>query len=386
MSYTQRPYRGETDLPAMLALKQLCTTPQNVYDRPTTGEMRQLFTPFLERTAHANDQQSRAEAFRGMSSESRHRALTQRLTALWEDAGGQLVAYALIAQPGSSLTFQVHQKAQGQGLEEDILTWGLAQMQAMVHVRGFPRELWCRCHAIEQAKQNLLEAAGFLPLSERDLRLVHPLATPLSPISLPQGSALKRGVTQPELDAYQKLHQAVFEGTSMGMDYYESSTYQPDLAPLRGWANRTLRGVLPLPTQMGYRPAGRSPRWGGGRHRHPPSISGTGTGTSTPAHRAQPDASPWRHQCLFGNTGAKCAGPAPVHLGRLHPSFHLAMVHQNGGPFLSERWSETEPVKKWPHHFTVRRQNRSSGIASRWQCGRQQLCCLLIALERSFVC
>ncbi len=56
-----------------------------------------------------------------MSQEQRHRALTQRLTTLWENASGQLVAYALIAQPASTLTFQVHPKAQGQGLEADVL-------------------------------------------------------------------------------------------------------------------------------------------------------------------------------------------------------------------------------------------------------------------------
>ena len=100
MNSTQRPYRGEVDLPAILALSQLCTTPQNVYDRPTTSDLHQLFTPFMELTTHANDRQSWQEAIGGMSSEDRYRALTQRLTALWEDASGQLVAYALIAQPG----------------------------------------------------------------------------------------------------------------------------------------------------------------------------------------------------------------------------------------------------------------------------------------------
>lgn len=88
MNFTQRPYRGEVDLPAMLALKQLCTTPQNVYDRPTTSDLRRLFTPFIELTARANDKPSWQEALRDMSSENRHRALTQRFTALWEDANG----------------------------------------------------------------------------------------------------------------------------------------------------------------------------------------------------------------------------------------------------------------------------------------------------------
>src|SRR5437868_1445856 len=113
MNYTQCPYHGEADLPAMLALKQLCTTPQNLYDRPTTGEMRRLLAPSSELTTRTSEKPSWQEAIRGMPPEHRYRALTQRLTALWEDASGQLVAYALIAQPGSSLTFQVHPQARG---------------------------------------------------------------------------------------------------------------------------------------------------------------------------------------------------------------------------------------------------------------------------------
>jgi mycothiol synthase len=229
MSYTQRAYRSEIDLPSMLALKQLCTTPQNVYDRPTTGEMRWLFVPCIESTAHAKEKQSWQEALRGMSSEDRHRALTQRFTALWEDANGQLVACALIAQPGCSLTFQVHPQAQGQGIEAEILAWGLAQTQLIAQARDVSRDLWCRCHEGEQERRHLLEAAGFLPIFEPDLRLVHALAQQVPPVSLPAGFSLKLGIEQEEFGAYQELHQAVFDGTGMGMDYHESSAYQPEL-------------------------------------------------------------------------------------------------------------------------------------------------------------
>jgi mycothiol synthase len=228
MHSTQRPYHGEADLPAVLALKQLCTTPENLYDRPTTGEMRRLLAPLAEPTTRTSEEQFGAETL-GMSQEQRQRVLTQRLTALWEDASGQLVAYALIAQPGSSLTFQVHPEAQGLGLEAEALDWGLAQMQLIAQARGAPRDLWCRCHAVEQGRRSLLEAGGFHPLFEPDLRLVHPLATPLPPVALPEGFSLKRGVTPPEFGAYQELHQAVFDGMSMNMDEHESSAYLGEL-------------------------------------------------------------------------------------------------------------------------------------------------------------
>jgi ribosomal protein S18 acetylase RimI-like enzyme len=191
--------------------------------------MRRLLAPLAEPTTRTIEMHSRAEGLLGMSQEQRHRALTQRLTALWEDARGQLVAYALIAQPGSSLDFQVHPEAQGQGIEETILAWGLAQMQLIAQARGTPCDLWCRCHAAEQERRSLLEAAGFHPLFEPDLRLVHPLTAPLPPVALPQGFSLKRGVTPLEFDAYQELHQAAFDGMGINMDNHESSAYQGEL-------------------------------------------------------------------------------------------------------------------------------------------------------------
>jgi hypothetical protein len=42
MKDIQRSYNSEADLPAVLALKQVCTTAQNIYDRPTTSDLRRL--------------------------------------------------------------------------------------------------------------------------------------------------------------------------------------------------------------------------------------------------------------------------------------------------------------------------------------------------------
>ncbi len=95
----------------------------------------------MELTARANDKPSWQEALWGISSENKHRALTQRFTALWEDANGQLVACALIAQPGCNLTFQVQSQAQGQDIETNIMAWGLAQTQFIAQARGSRPEL-----------------------------------------------------------------------------------------------------------------------------------------------------------------------------------------------------------------------------------------------------
>jgi mycothiol synthase len=229
MKPIRRSYNSKTDLDAALALKQVCTTPQNIFDRPTVSDLRKLLAPIAESLALTSDKTTWQEALQGMSLESRHRAATQRLTALWEDVRSQLIAFALMIQPGCILTFQIHPEVQGQGLEAEILAWGLEQTRAFVQARGGTRELWCRCHESEHEYRSALEAAGFSPFPERDLRLIHSLASPLHPTSLAEGFSLKLGVTMSELNAYQELHQAVFDGMSMGMEYYQSSAYQPEL-------------------------------------------------------------------------------------------------------------------------------------------------------------
>jgi hypothetical protein len=42
MNSTRRPHNSESDLTAILALSQVCTTPQTLYDRPTTSDLRRL--------------------------------------------------------------------------------------------------------------------------------------------------------------------------------------------------------------------------------------------------------------------------------------------------------------------------------------------------------
>jgi hypothetical protein len=132
MKPIRRSYNGQTDLDAVLALKQVCTTPQNIYDRPTVSDLRMLPAPIAESISFTNEKSSWQEALQGMSPESRHRAATQRLTVLWEDVINQLLAYALITQPGCGLTFQLHSEVQGQSLEAEILEWGFEQTQAIV--------------------------------------------------------------------------------------------------------------------------------------------------------------------------------------------------------------------------------------------------------------
>src|SRR6266699_5410373 len=227
MTIHMRPYAGAADLQRILDLKRTCTTPENRYDTPIFSELRALLAPLPQDPAAGRppweDEQGRA---------IRHlhrRALAQQATMLWEENDDRLLAYALVAPPSTVLTFQVHPQARDSGLETQILTWAIAGAQEQARRRGRTFSLWCRCHEHETKRRVLLEGADFKPLPARDLRLVRSLDIPLPAAHFPAGFLLRHGVYEEELEHYQELHQAVFDGISMGLDYHQSPAYEPDL-------------------------------------------------------------------------------------------------------------------------------------------------------------
>src|SRR6266849_2363187 len=136
MTIHMPPYAGAADIQAILALKRVCTTAQNMYDAPTVSDLRALLAPLTPDPTAARPPWEDAQ---GKVKRHLHRqAMTQRATALWEEADGQLLAYALFAFPGTILTFQVHSHAQGSGLETEILGWAMGRMCEVAQARGKP--------------------------------------------------------------------------------------------------------------------------------------------------------------------------------------------------------------------------------------------------------
>ena len=227
MTIHMRPYAGAADLQRILELKRACTTPENRYDAPTLSELRALLAPLPQGPAAERppweDEQGR------VIGHLYRRARTQQATMLWVKTDGTPVAYALIAPPSTVLTFQVHPQARGRGLKAQILAWAIAGAQEQARQRGKTFSLWCRCHESETERRALLEGAGFRPLPAQDLRLVRPLEIPLPVAHLPAGFVLRGGVYGEELEKYQELHRAVFDGIGMGLDYHQSPAYEPDL-------------------------------------------------------------------------------------------------------------------------------------------------------------
>src|SRR5260370_10155906 len=222
-----RPFAGAADLQRILELKRDCTTPENRYDAPTLSQLRALLAPLPQDPAAERppweDEQGR------VIGHLYRRARTQQATMLWVEVDGTLVAYALIAPPSTALTFQVHPQARGRGLEAQILAWAIKRAQEQARRRERTFSLWCRCYEHETERRAFLEEVGFRSIPAGDLRLVRSLDIPLPATHLPAGFVLRGGVHEEELEPYQELHRAVFDGISMGLDYHQSPAYEPDL-------------------------------------------------------------------------------------------------------------------------------------------------------------
>src|SRR5262249_4197443 len=142
----------------------------------------------------------------------------------WETDTGEAVAYAVI--PGTT-----------------SLGWGIVPpWRTIPHIRTllaweynhlreegrFPF-LMVRCHETDTDLHTALDLEGFHPQPYQDVYLTCSLSPALVAPVLPAGFRLQAGVTVAEHARYQHLHQAVFDGMSMGMDEHFAAAYQPDL-------------------------------------------------------------------------------------------------------------------------------------------------------------
>jgi len=226
MTIRMRQYAGLTDLQPIIDIKIACTTAENIYDYPTVSDLGELLAPIQSEKTPMGA--SWEEEERTLNGDRYRRAMTQQATALWEDEG-QIVAYALFAFPSTVLVSQVHPSTRGSGIETQILAWGIERIHTAREERGRHLSLWCRCHESETERRAFLEDALFEPQPWRDLRMIRSLDHPVPDTTLPPGFLLRLGVSEEELERYQDLHRAVFDGTSMGLDYHRSRAYQPDL-------------------------------------------------------------------------------------------------------------------------------------------------------------
>jgi ribosomal protein S18 acetylase RimI-like enzyme len=155
--------------------------------------------------------------------------------ALWEDANGRVLAWAVFQSPFWSIDYAVHPLAPPNTLHT-ILAWVDQRAQA-IQDTPFARPIWFINGFTGHAHGQVLEDAGFH--SQADVGedswtkvLFQRGATPLpAHRPLPEGFRIRSLNGHAEVDTYVALHRAVFQSESMTSGWRHRTVAHPDYLP-----------------------------------------------------------------------------------------------------------------------------------------------------------
>ncbi len=205
MSFTTRPYRGETDKAAVLALRRRCTTPENVTDYPSLTDLHELLHP-LKTEEHAH-------------------------IRLWEDQTSQVVAYDQVLFPYCNLYFFIDPVCQQMSLAQEIIAYACAAVRHFNQEHGEARTLDASCRDTDEQRLDLLLSAGFERTPDETPILVRSLREPFPEPQLPPGFHLRHVAGEHEVEQCVELHRAAFGTINMTVAGRLSIMQEPDYNP-----------------------------------------------------------------------------------------------------------------------------------------------------------
>ena len=155
--------------------------------------------------------------------------------SLWQDADGQVLAWAVLQSPFWSIDYAIHPAAPPDALDQ-ILTWADQRVHAM-HDTPFARPMWLINGFKGHQHEEILEAFGFH--SQADVGedswtkvFFQRNALPVSKQQpLPDGFHIRPLGGSAEVDAYVALHRAVFQSESMTTAWRHRTLAHPDYVP-----------------------------------------------------------------------------------------------------------------------------------------------------------
>ena len=205
MSIAQRPFAGETDIQAMIALAR----------RFPAEHLRVVDLPYRF-SSWALDNPDNA--------------------ALWADAGGQLLAWAVMQTPFWAIDITCHPDAE-EDLHPCILDWADRRARDILHT-PYGRPVWfVNVFADQAIRIRHLEAAGFAAQTDvgedswTKVFMLHSGETPVDERDLPPGFVLRPLAGQREVDAYVELQRAVFGSNNMTAEWRARTLRRPEYVP-----------------------------------------------------------------------------------------------------------------------------------------------------------
>jgi mycothiol synthase len=205
MPTSMRPYYGESDTPAVLALRRRCTTPENVTDYPSLTDLHELLNP-LRSQQHTS-------------------------IRLWEDETGLIVAYAHVHFPYCNLYFLIDPAYWQTSIKEEIITYACEVMHRFNQENGEERTLDANCRDTDEQKLHFLLRAGFVRQPIETPILVRSLREPFPEPLLPPGFHLRHITGEHEVEQCVELHRAAFGTQKMTVENRLSIMREPDYDP-----------------------------------------------------------------------------------------------------------------------------------------------------------
>jgi ribosomal protein S18 acetylase RimI-like enzyme len=155
--------------------------------------------------------------------------------SLWQDADGQVLAWAVLQSPFWSIDYALHPAAPLNALAQ-ILSWADQRVQA-VRDTPFARPMWFINGFKGHQHEEILKAFGFhaqTDVGENSWTKVffHREALPIAkkqPLS--EGFHIRALGSSAEVDAYVALHRAVFQSESMTTAWRHRTLAHPDYLP-----------------------------------------------------------------------------------------------------------------------------------------------------------
>ncbi|MFI5273035.1 MAG: GNAT family N-acetyltransferase [Ktedonobacterales bacterium] len=161
---------------------------------------------------------------------------------IWEDAAGNLLAYAIVQQPWGTLDYCIRPDARDRGIEPTLMGWALERFQALTDDRQRDLDWWLDTRADLPDRTALAEQNGFHPNPWHLVHLERPLHGPQPEPKLPAGFRIRPLAGASEVEAVVALQRAAFETETM----------------TAAWRTRTLEapGYLPALDLVAVAPGG----------------------------------------------------------------------------------------------------------------------------------
>ncbi len=200
MPITTHPY-SPTDRQRIIDFRRAYTTRENAYDYPTVVDLHELL-----------DASTVQETTRACT---------------WEDEGGNIVAFAILALRYCNCYFLIAPQASSDEIEREILGWAEGQLRETGNCKAIDSP----CRDTNAERVALLERHGFVRQEAQTLYMTRPLFEPIPPAVFPEGFTLRQAAGEQELEAIVALHQAAFGTQNMTIENRRAIMRNPAYIP-----------------------------------------------------------------------------------------------------------------------------------------------------------